>query len=238
MPFAGKMLAESLVSPAERENSNHRLTAMGANANTFSGHKRLVAMVAGVICTSVTLSVLVVRMFLSQDTAEYGSAPGETKPCVSHTINGQNMTHQISIEDFQELPAFQNHGGLQIVSGSRTVDILRYSRPFPLCTVFTDAANYRHKVCINGDTCQYSTAVPVQWDIQWYGEVFDRTGFDALVSVVNIEFSYKKPVFLHTTHGIRVRCTGYGAGDAKIVGQSKALDKIYRMHPDFHYHGR
>jgi len=154
---------------------------------------------------------------------------GEDDRCYTHKINGNLVFQEPTIEQYDEYPPFKSHGGLHYISGSKTVDILRYETGLPFCTHFTDSSNHVHDVCIKDRFCQFSMVMPVQWDIQWHGEVFDRTGFDALVAVAFIEFSFKPAMFLHTFPGIRVRCMGYGAGDTRIVGESPFVDDIVQV---------
>lgn len=120
--------------------------------------------------------------------------------------------------------------GYKFAPSTQTWDTWRYAQTkrFPLTTIFTDAGNVKWAVSIQDKTDAVSLAVPIQRDLNFWGDESDRVGVDANCRFVLLSFTYQEKSTFHS-HGIRMKTSGYISEDQETTSDFANWSKVFEF---------
>lgn len=127
----------------------------------------------------------------------------------------QDVTKLPNVNDFQ--------GTLELVSGTRTYDTLRYRHGFPLTTTFTDTHNHKWAVSLISSADELTLFFPCSEQVIWHGDETDRTGFDAQCRMCEVNFRYDAGIRL-TSKCFALSNIGYRISG----GYDDVMDKVMK----------
>jgi hypothetical protein len=143
---------------------------------------------------------------------------------VKYDSNSVEATKLPQGNDFQ--------GSLELVSGTRTYDTLRYASTgsFPLTTSFRDSYNHEWGVSIMDSTDEVNLFFPCTNRVNWHGDEEDSTGFDAQCRMCEVKFWYDAGSAMQS-HGIRLEAQCYALGSIGYRisgGYDEIIDKVMK----------